>query len=52
MRDEQTNARQSMTCTWVAVTGADGRTRLEARWLDAQAPVATIAGGAVAAHAA
>lgn len=23
-----------LTCTWVKVTGADGRTRMEMRWID------------------
>ena len=42
MRDEQTNTREPMTCTWVAVTGSDGRTRLEVRqWLPAHVTGAT-----------
>lgn len=49
MRDEQTNTQEPMTCTWVAVTGSDGRAHMEARWLPATAPVVA---DPVAAHAA
>jgi hypothetical protein len=56
MRDEQTNTREPMTCTWVRVTGPDGRRRMEARWLGdrvaATTPAPTPAIPPAAAHAA
>lgn len=45
MRDAQTNTGPvdgELTCTWVAVTDAAGRTRMEARWsAPAAVPAAT-----------
>lgn len=29
-----TRPAQRLTCTWVAVRGEDGRTRMEMRWVD------------------
>lgn len=28
----------TLTCTWVPVRGADGRTRMEMRWVNADQP--------------
>ncbi|HIZ97447.1 MAG TPA: hypothetical protein H9805_02580 [Candidatus Janibacter merdipullorum] len=31
---EKTRTSPKLTCTWVAVRGEDGRTRMEMRWID------------------
>ena len=33
-KTETTRPAPKLTCTWVAVRGEDGRTRMEMRWID------------------
>lgn len=35
---ERSRPAPRLTCTWVPVRGADGRTRMEMRWIDRARP--------------